>query len=195
MPAGPNLASGTNCSGGFCYAPENPVVTTMSTDKKYYLAVYVLSLLFGSRLGLMHGGRACVLRIGTCVLRIGACVLCIRACGHFPTCLGGGCQPQRVADFQFPRLPDPLPQNRYDALHAGDDQIGLSFSADGVTWQYSSLLAVQTADNSPCGRIRTPLGLVPEPNRCKGCYSVLWTGQAANSFRPVCHAIIRNINE
>ena len=30
-PAGPNLASGSDCSGGFCYAPENPVVTTMST--------------------------------------------------------------------------------------------------------------------------------------------------------------------
>jgi hypothetical protein len=40
--AGPNLASGSNCSAGFCYAPENPVVTTMSTDGKFYLAVCVL---------------------------------------------------------------------------------------------------------------------------------------------------------
>lgn len=38
--AGPNLASGSDCSNGFCYAPENPLVTTMSTDGKYYLAVY-----------------------------------------------------------------------------------------------------------------------------------------------------------
>ena len=29
--AGPNLAAGSNCSAGFCFAPENPVVTTMST--------------------------------------------------------------------------------------------------------------------------------------------------------------------
>jgi hypothetical protein len=29
--AGPNLASGSDCSNGFCYAPENPVVTTMSS--------------------------------------------------------------------------------------------------------------------------------------------------------------------
>ena len=120
-PAGPNLASGSNCSGGFCHEPENPVVTTMSTDGKFYLAVY-------------------------------------------------------------------------DALGGNGDQIGLGFSADGVTWQYSALLAVQTEGSRPCGSIRTPLGLVPEPDRCKGCYSVLWTG-GVGSFRPVCHAIIRNANE
>ena len=105
-----------------CYAPENPVVTTMSTDGKYYLAVY-------------------------------------------------------------------------DALHGGSDVIGLSFSADGVTWQYSQILAVQTHARSQCGKIRTPLGMVPEPSRCKGCYSVLWTGNTKHNFRPVCHAIIRNLNE
>ena len=120
-PAGPNLASGSNCSAGMCYGPENPVVTTMSTDGKHYLAVY-------------------------------------------------------------------------DALRGGSDDIGLSFSADGVTWQYSQILAVQTGSRRPCGAIRTPLGLVPEPSRCKGCYSVLWTGGTKN-FRPVCHAIIRNLNE
>ena len=33
-----------------------------------------------------------------------------------------------------------------------------------------------------CGLIRTPLGLVPEPETCKGCYSVLYTGwQAAGN--------------
>jgi hypothetical protein len=105
-----------------CFAPENPVVTTMSTDGKFYLAVY-------------------------------------------------------------------------DALHGGSDVIGLSFSADGFTWQYSQILAVQTHTRSPCGNIRTPLGLVPEPSRCKGCYSVLWTGSTKHNFRPVCHAIIRNLNE
>ena len=131
-PAGPDLASGTNCSAGFCYAPENPVVTTMSTDGKYYLAVY-------------------------------------------------------------------------DALSAGSGEIGLAFSTDGVTWQYSQILAVQIGDNQPCGHVRTPLGLVPEPSRCQGCYSVLWTGHLSTAglggssgstgFSPVCHAIVRNINE
>lgn len=121
-PAGPNLASGSNCSAGLCYAPENPVVTTMSTNGKFYLAVY-------------------------------------------------------------------------DALKGGSDVIGVAFSADGVTWRYSTRLAVQVRDTHPCGDIRTPLGLVAEPERCVGCYSVLWTGSIAGGFRPVCHAIIRNINE
>ena len=104
---------------GFCFAPENPVVTTKSMDGKYYLAVY-------------------------------------------------------------------------DALHKL--QIGTSFSADGVTWQHSAIL---TIDHQPCGIIRTPLGLAPEPERCAGCYSVLWTGQGQDpdTFRPVCHAIIRNTAE
>ena len=118
-PAGPNLASGSDCDAGFCFAPENPVVTTKTMDGKYYLAVY-------------------------------------------------------------------------DALHKL--QIGTSFSADGVTWQHSAIL---TIDHQPCGIIRTPLGLAPEPERCAGCYSVLWTGQGQDpdTFRPVCHAIIRNTAE
>ena len=41
---GPNLAAGANCSAGFCYAPENAVVTAMTTDGKYYLALYVTTL-------------------------------------------------------------------------------------------------------------------------------------------------------
>ncbi len=64
----------------------------------------------------------------------------------------------------------------------------------GVTWQYLQILMVQVGGNHPCGEIRTALGLVPEPNRCKGCYSVLWTGHEGD-FSPVCHAIIRNVNE
>ena len=104
-----------------CFAPENPVVTTTTTDGKYYLAVY-------------------------------------------------------------------------DALRGGEDVIGLSFSSDGVTWRYSQILTVQPGDTHPCGAIRTPLGLVPETDLCKGCYSVLWTG-ITGDFRPVCHAIIRNVNE
>ena len=76
------------------------------------------------------------------------------------------------------------------------DQIGVAWSADGVTWEDSALLAVQTGGSHPCGQIRTPLGLAPEPEVCTGCYSVLWTGIATEGLpRPVCHAIIRNVNE
>ena len=83
------------------------------------------------------------------------------------------------------------------------DQIGIAWSPDGVTWtsNATALLRVQTGGSHPCGQIRTPLGLVAEPERCAGCYSVLWTGFSslegtdANGFTPVCHAIIRQLSE
>jgi hypothetical protein len=34
-----------------------------------------------------------------------------------------------------------------------------------------------------------------EPGCCQGCYSVLWTVIGADGFRPVCHAIVRILNE
>ena len=77
----------------------------------------------------------------------------------------------------------------------GCDSIGIAWSSDGLYWDDSTLLAVQTGGNHPCGQIRTPLGLAAEPERCRGCYSVLWNGISDNGFRPVCHAIIRNVNE
>eukprot|EP00947_MAST-08B_sp_MAST-8B-sp1_P002916 g2916.t1 len=86
----------------------------------------------------------------------------------------------------------------------GCDKVGLAWSQDGVTWtaEATMLLAVQgTGGHHPCGQIRTPLGLVAEPELCTGCYSVLWTGFSTqqgtdgNGFTPVCHAIIRNVNE
>ena len=82
----------------------------------------------------------------------------------------------------------------------GCNRIGVAHSADGVTWKDSALVAVQTAGKHPCGQIRTPLGLAPEPERCRGCYSVLWTGITdekgpSGAFRPICQAVIRNVNE
>ena len=58
------------------------------------------------------------------------------------------------------------------------DQIGIAWSPDGVTWtaEATTLIRVQTGGHHPCGQIRTPLGLVAEPDLCTGCYSVLWTG-------------------
>jgi len=76
------------------------------------------------------------------------------------------------------------------------DRIGMAWSVDGLAWTSSDLLKVQTKGHA-CGQIRTPLGLAPEPELCRGCYSVLWTGiqNGSDGFRPVCHAIIRNLNE
>lgn len=75
------------------------------------------------------------------------------------------------------------------------DRIGVAWSEDGVTWSNTALVPVQTDGNHPCGQLRTPLGLVAEPELCKGCYSVLFTGILSPDFRPLCHAIIRNVNE
>eukprot|EP00658_Telonema_sp_P-2_P029014 TRINITY_DN22129_c0_g1_i1.p1 TRINITY_DN22129_c0_g1~~TRINITY_DN22129_c0_g1_i1.p1 ORF type:complete len:159 (+),score=16.25 TRINITY_DN22129_c0_g1_i1:62-478(+) len=83
------------------------------------------------------------------------------------------------------------------------DKIGLAWSRDGVTWTSAAtaLLQVQTGGYHPCGQIRTPLGIVPEPETCSGCYSVMWTGFSAlpgtdrTGFSPVCHAVIRQVHE
>lgn len=83
------------------------------------------------------------------------------------------------------------------------DQIALAWSSDGVTWTADAtiLLRVQTDGHHACGQIRTPLGLVAEPELCAGCYSVMWTGFSSlkgsdsNGFTPVCHAVIKQIKE
>ena len=57
--------------------------------------------------------------------------------------------------------------------------IGLGWSADGTNWEDAEHLVVQTDPAQQCGLIRTPLGLVPEPKLCAGCYSVIYTGWGA----------------
>lgn len=153
-PAGPNLASGSDCSNGFCYAPENPVVTTMSTDKKYFLAVY------DALEQPPNDHSTSVAGTGT------------GKPGGNPIC----------------------------SSKSSCNRVGIAFSTDGVTWKYSAMVPVQTASTHPCGQIRTPLGMAPEPERCKGCYSILWTGISdepgpSGNFRPICQAIVRNVNE
>ena len=84
------------------------------------------------------------------------------------------------------------------------DAIGIAWSHDGTTWtaEASTTLRVQLGGNHPCGQIRTALGIVPEPEQCRGCYSVLWTGfsnvsntMKPSGWEPVCQAVIRNTNE
>ena len=81
--------------------------------------------------------------------------------------------------------------------------IGIAWSADGSTWASAEHLVVQHDPRAQCGlvspmlssgrerslgsgrelsvgpQIRTPLGIVPEPAKCKGCYSVIFTGWGA----------------
>ena len=57
--------------------------------------------------------------------------------------------------------------------------IGIAWSYDGSTWASAEHLVVQHDPQAQCGLVRTPLGLVPEPEKCKGCYSVIFTGWGA----------------
>ena len=46
--------------------------------------------------------------------------------------------------------------------------------------------AIAAASSCPqprCGLVRTPLGIVPEPQKCAGCYSVSFTGWGAATLR------------
>jgi hypothetical protein len=55
--------------------------------------------------------------------------------------------------------------------------------------------------------VRTPQGLVAEPEKCKGCYSMLYTGHGASgeatadagadggSYANVCYVLLQNVNE
>lgn len=61
--------------------------------------------------------------------------------------------------------------------------IGLGWSADGSNWEHSQHLVVQENPTRQCGLIRTPLGLVPEPKLCAGCYSVIYTGWGSSSSK------------
>eukprot|EP00935_MAST-01C_sp_MAST-1C-sp1_P001402 g1402.t1 len=79
------------------------------------------------------------------------------------------------------------------------NSVGIAWSEDGVDWsapaahvqvqvpaqgQESSGAGAGAGPDSQCGLIRTPLGLVPEPTKCAGCYSLLWTGWAAPEEEP-----------
>lgn len=90
----------------------------------------------------------------------------------------------------------------WDALGAAaPHQIGISHSADGLHWSGPQYLTVwDGAGVAPCGAIRTPLGLVPEPSLGRGVYSLLFTGSSAGSskspaYEGVCRALLQNAAE
>ena len=175
--AGPDIAVQDDQGSGLRWAPENPVVMGLSSDGAWYYAAYD---------ALRQPAKKPDLRNFAESGRHGHDTALVGGSGG-----GGGGGDNEQTDQEAPSPPPPICSKR-DAC----DRIGLAWSADGVTWTDSTLLAVQGAGgHHACGQIRTPLGLAPEPERCRGCYSVLWTGISAGGFRPVCHAIIRNINE
>ena len=55
--------------------------------------------------------------------------------------------------------------------------IGLAWSEDGEHWVEAEHVVIQY--DHQCGLVRTPIGLVPEPDMGKGYYSVLYTGWLA----------------
>jgi hypothetical protein len=83
-----------------------------------------------------------------------------------------------------------------DQIHGSEDVVGITQSADGVHWspaQYVHLNATASGCGSP---VRTPQGLVAEPSRCTGCYSMLYTGvDKKTGYKNVCWVLLRNIAE
>ena len=84
---------------------------------------------------------------------------------------------------------------RPDQIHSDKDYVGITESADGVHWSVAQYVSLnKTACSGGRGTVRTPQGLVAEPGKCKGCYSMLYT-MLAGSFRPVCYVLLRNTAE
>ena len=91
-----------------------------------------------------------------------------------------------------------------DQIGGSNDVVGISTSADGIHFSKAQYVHLN-ATASGCGKpVRTPQGLVPEPTKCKGCYSMLYTGHGASttssdsgseSYKNVCWVLLRNINE
>lgn len=80
----------------------------------------------------------------------------------------------------------------YDALHRGESA-GFVASDDGVHWSAAQYVPLN-ASSSGCAGVRTPMGLVPEPKRCQGCYSMLYTGNQ-DGYENICWALLRNLDE
>jgi len=77
----------------------------------------------------------------------------------------------------------------YDALlHGGS--AGITVSSDGIHWSKAQYVHLN-ATKSGCGAVRTPQGLVSEPKRCPGCYSMLYTG-SDGSYENECWVLLRN---
>lgn len=94
-----------------------------------------------------------------------------------------------------------------DQIHGSEDVVGISTSSDGVHFSEAQYVHLN-ASASGCGHpVRTPQGLVAEPEKCKGCYSMLYTGHGASgeatadagadggSYANVCYVLLQNVNE
>ena len=106
----------------------------------------------------------------------------------------------RTAAFSFIAVFDALMPNQIHTKGT-KDYVGITQSADGIHWSPAQYLSLN-ASSSGCGSpTRTPQGLVAEPGRCKGCYSMLYTGYGepagsdGESFRNECWVLLRNTAE
>jgi hypothetical protein len=97
----------------------------------------------------------------------------------------------------------------YDALmpnqiHGHHDYVGISQSADGVHWSAAQYVSLNASASGCGGTVRTPQGLVAEPQRCKGCYSMLYTGvdnraegdgRGSEGYKNECWVLLQNTAE
>jgi hypothetical protein len=83
-----------------------------------------------------------------------------------------------------------------DQIKGHEDVVGISVSTDGTHFgpaQYVHLNASASGCGSP---VRTPQGLIPEPDKCKGCYSMMYTGHGGKpSYANECWVMLRNLAE
>ena len=85
-----------------------------------------------------------------------------------------------------------------DEIHAegSKDYVGITQSADGLHWSPAQYLPLNASTSGCGGPVRTPQGLVAEPSKCKGCYSMLYTGgRDTTGYRNECWVLLRNTAE
>ena len=85
-----------------------------------------------------------------------------------------------------------------DEIHAegSKDYVGITQSADGIHWSPAQYLPLNASTSGCGGPVRTPQGLVAEPSKCKGCYSMLYTGgRDTTGYRNECWVLLRNTAE
>jgi hypothetical protein len=78
----------------------------------------------------------------------------------------------------------------YDPIITGMT-IGITTSADGLTWSPGQLLHLTAGENGWLKQPRTPLGLIPRSGEV-GAYDVIFTGNDRNGYACVGWCSIQN---
>lgn len=82
-----------------------------------------------------------------------------------------------------------------DQIHGHKDYVGISQSFDGVHWSPAQYVGLNASASDCGGPVRTPQGLAPEPEKCAGCDSMLYTGVGKGGYRNECWVLLRNLAE